>query len=273
MTELDLLTKEEAMTQTENQIVDQSLDSSIKNEMEFLRLSAIDGSDIGAQETGDSNQTTEEVDRPLASKYPLKYRWQMWFWRANQGVKVVWSQALQKVCQPFDTIEDFWRLYHHILCVHQLVPPSDYYVFKEGITPMWEDSHNINGGKWTLDFAKTANRTVNPHLNEIWLEVLLCLIGEGFNEFSEDICGAVVNIRAKEDRISVWTANAHKSVANLKIGEILKIRSGYEGKMKYEAHSTSQKIAEEKDRLFEKDHRINVSSKPRAKPIRRSCVF
>ena len=284
MTELDLLAQEEVVTQTVDQMADQTLDSNMNNEMEFLRLSAIDGSDIAKEDIEANTQAEDDsaikdevvmddsLDRPMTSKYPLKYRWQMWFWRANQGVKVVWTQALQKVCQPFDTIEGFWRLYHHILCVHQLVPPSDYYVFKEGMRPMWEDPHNINGGKWTLDFPKTANRMVNPHLDEIWLEVLLCLIGEGFNEFSEDICGAVVNIRSKDDRISVWTANAHKSVANLKIGEILKIRSGYEGKMKYEAHSTSQKIAEEKDRLF--DTRINIPSKSRAKPqVRRSCVF
>lgn len=136
---------------------------------------------------------------------------------------------------------------------------------------MWEDSHNINGGKWTLDFPKGPNREVNPHLDEIWLEVLLCLIGEGFNEFGEEICGAVVNIRSKEDRISVWTSNANKSVANLKIGEILKIRSGYESKIKYEAHSTTQRIAEAKDRLF--DTKLTISSKPRSKPYRRSCVF
>ncbi len=147
------------------------------------------------------------------------------------------------------------------------VPPSDYCVFKEGIKPMWEDVHNINGGKWILEFSKGLNRESNPHLDEIWLEVLLCLIGEGFNDFGEEICGAVVNIRSKEDRISVWTANANKSVANLKIGEILKMRTGYEGKLKYEAHSTSQKIAQEKERVVKPKTLITT------KPMRRSCIF
>jgi len=62
----------------------------------------------------------EILGKPLANRYPLKCRWQLWFWRAKQGIKVVWEEALQQVCKPFDTIEDFWRLYHHIICVEQL---------------------------------------------------------------------------------------------------------------------------------------------------------
>ena len=34
-------------------------------------------------------------------------------------------------------------------------------------------------------------------LDNYWLETLLCLIGEAFDEQSDDICGAVVNIRGK----------------------------------------------------------------------------
>jgi hypothetical protein len=63
---------------------------------------------------------SETLGKPVVNRYPLKYRWQLWFWRADQGVKVVWEEALQQVCKPFATIEDFWRLYHHIICVQQL---------------------------------------------------------------------------------------------------------------------------------------------------------
>ena len=37
-------------------------------------------------------------------------------------------------------------------------------------------------------------------LDNYWLETLLCLIGEAFDEQSDDICGAVVNIRGKGAR-------------------------------------------------------------------------
>ncbi|CAG2182480.1 unnamed protein product, partial [Oppiella nova] len=119
--------------------------------------------------------TDKEVDKEVGqpsrgpalnrSRHPLTYGWQLWFWRADPGVKVVWRQALQRVCKPFHTIEDFWCLYHHIVCVQQLVPPSDYCVFKAGVEPMWEDSHNILGGKWSLEFPKSAHKQTDPRLD------------------------------------------------------------------------------------------------------------
>lgn len=42
-----------------------------------------------------------------------------------------------------------------------------------------------------------------------WCEQLLSLIGEQFSEPSE-ICGGVVNIRVKGDRLALWTRTASK---------------------------------------------------------------
>lgn len=61
---------------------------------------------------------------------------------------------------------------------------------------MWEDEANNRGGRWTL----TLNRSQREELNKLWLDTVLCLIGEAFDH-SEDICGAVVNVRAKGDKI------------------------------------------------------------------------
>jgi translation initiation factor 4E len=70
---------------------------------------------------------------------------------------------------------------------------------------------------------------------------ILCLIGEAF-EHSDEICGAVVNIRGKGDKIGtnfqlklvsvclkscvvgVWTSDANKGNAVLEIGKKLKER-------------------------------------------------
>ena len=47
---------------------------------------------------------------------------------------------------------------------------------------------------------------------------LLCLIGEAFDEQSDEICGAVVNIRNKGDKLGVWTRDFKQQDAILKIG-------------------------------------------------------
>ena len=97
----------------------------------------------------------------------------------------------------------------------------DYSLFKEGIKPMWEDSHNEEGGKWLLQVAK-QHRTVT--LDKFWLEIMMCLIGEAFGENGIIVNGAVVNLRAKADKVSVWLADAKDSDAIMSIGRCIKNR-------------------------------------------------
>lgn len=47
---------------------------------------------------------------------------------------------------------------------------------------------------------------------------LLLMIGEAFEEHSDEICGAVVNVRSKGDKIGVWTADVKKSDSIVRIG-------------------------------------------------------
>lgn len=47
---------------------------------------------------------------------------------------------------------------------------------------------------------------------------LLCLVGEAFDDYSDDVCGAVVNIRTKGDKIAVWTSDYENREAVTHIG-------------------------------------------------------
>ena len=55
----------------------------------------------------------------------------------------------------------------------------------------------------------------------MFLFQLLCLIGETFEEFSENVCGATVNIRNKGDKLGVWTSDAGNPEANVRIGYVM----------------------------------------------------
>lgn len=54
--------------------------------------------------------------------------------------------------------------------------PCDYYVFKEGIIPMWEDENNIKGGRWSLEFPKGTRGERNPNLDEVWRNLVIIII-------------------------------------------------------------------------------------------------
>ena len=80
------------------------------------------------------------------------------------------------------------------------MPGCDYSLFKDGIEPMWEDEKNKRGGRWLITLNKQQRRS---DLHRFWLETLLCLIGESFDDYSDDVCGAVVAVRAKGDKIAI----------------------------------------------------------------------
>lgn len=127
---------------------------------------------------------------------------------------------------------------------------------------MWEDPRNHNGGRWLISLDKKQR---SSELDNYWLEVvscnecyhysknlscihnipfqILCLIGEAFEEHSDDICGAVVNIRPKGDKLSIWTSDCTNKEGILKIGQKLKERLGIQAKgtIVYEAHLDSMK--------------------------------
>ena len=57
---------------------------------------------------------------------------------------------------------------------------------------------------------------------------LLCLIGEAFEEYSDEISGAVVNIRNKGDKLGLWTQDASRSEATKRIGLVSIVHGSFD---------------------------------------------
>ncbi|XP_036167774.1 eukaryotic translation initiation factor 4E type 1B [Myotis myotis] len=163
----------------------------------------------------------------------LQNRWALWFFKNDRSRS--WQDNLQLVT-TFDTAEDFWAIYSHIQLASKLSSGCDYALFKDGIEPMWEDARNKRGGRWLVSLAKQQRHT---ELDRLWLETLLCLIGESFEEYSQEVCGAVINIRTKGDKIAVWTREAENQMGVLYIGRVYKECLGLSTKtiIGYQAHA------------------------------------
>ncbi|XP_045140727.1 eukaryotic translation initiation factor 4E type 1B isoform X1 [Echinops telfairi] len=208
--------------------------------------------------------------------HSLENRWALWFFKNDSSQ--AWQDNLHLIIK-FDTVEDFWAVYGHIQLASKLSSGCDYALFKDGIRPMWEDSRNKRGGRWLVSLAKHQRHskldrlwleTVSGHWDGhgrgwCWLEdggqwvcvgrhpcarakaftvfllgaQLLCLIGESFEEHSQEVCGAVVNIRTKGDKISVWTREAENQASVLHIGHVYKQHLGLSTKaiIGYQAHA------------------------------------
>lgn len=97
------------------------------------------------------------------------------------------------------TVEEFWSVYNHLARVSRLPASTDYFLFQEGVRPMWEDDANKDGGRWTLRLPKS----VTAHAFE---NLCLALIGEQFE--SDDVCGIACSVRFQDNNLSIWLRNA-----------------------------------------------------------------
>jgi translation initiation factor 4E len=121
-----------------------------------------------------------------------------------------WMEDIKRVIS-FDSVEEFWGLYNNIIPPSQLPQKANYYLFKDGIIPAWEDEANKNGGKWSIQLPKDKNR---PNVDKMWLYTMLAAIGETFDPYLTSgeeaspqslITGVIVSTRPQFYRISIWT--------------------------------------------------------------------
>ena len=165
-----------------------------------------------------TSAASKDVTLDLTNKHPLEHSWTFWFDNPNGKQKqTTWGQTLRSV-YTFKTIEDFWCLYNNVVPPSRLVTGADLHVFKEGIEPKWEDPLCANGGKWTVSYTKATSKS---NTDASWLNLLLAMIGEQFAE-SDEICGAVVSVRNRGDRIALWTKTASNEAGQISIGKALK---------------------------------------------------
>ncbi|XP_037298967.1 eukaryotic translation initiation factor 4E-like isoform X1 [Manduca sexta] len=164
-------------------------------------------------------------------KHPLERKWSYWMYTDKSSV---WEKNLVKLT-TFDTVEDFWCLYHHMKLPTELKVGQDYMVFKDGITPMWENEANKKGGRWIIGFEKKTFK----EMDRIWLGVILLMIGENFMH-PDLVCGALVNVRAKS-KICLWTRSVDEK-QNCEVARKIKNRLGLYSRLHFYMHESKTSL-------------------------------
>ncbi|XP_052179976.1 eukaryotic translation initiation factor 4E-2 [Diospyros lotus] len=162
----------------------------------------------------DDSSSAKSMTTAVAERHPLEHSWTFWFdspsAKTKQSAKQSdWGSSIRPIF-TFSTVEDFWSVYNNIRHPSNLTVGADFHCFKNKIEPKWEDPVCANGGKWTVTFARGKSDTC-------WLYTLLAMIGEQFDH-GDEICGVVVNVRGKQERVALWTKNAANESAQISIG-------------------------------------------------------
>ncbi|XP_044495316.1 eukaryotic translation initiation factor 4E-1-like [Mangifera indica] len=157
------------------------------------------------------NEPSKKSTAVIHQPHPLEHSWTFWFDNPSAKSKqATWGSSMRSI-YTFSTVEQFWSLYNNIHHPSKLAVGADFYCFKHNIEPKWEDPVCANGGKWTLIFSRGKS-------DQCWLYTLLALIGEQFDH-GDEICGVVVNVRGRQEKIGLWTKNAANEAAQLSIGK------------------------------------------------------
>ncbi|AES64084.1 putative translation Initiation factor eIF-4e [Medicago truncatula] len=189
-------------------------------------------------EEGEINDDdSSAISKPLTAghqSHPLENSWTFWFDNPQTKSKQqAWGSSIRPV-YTFSTVEEFWSIYNNIHHPSKLAIGADFHCFKHKIEPKWEDPICANGGKWTVQFSRGKSDTS-------WLYTLLAMIGEQFDH-GDEICGAVVNVRSRAEKISIWTKNAANEAAQVSIGKQWKEFLDYNETIGFIFHDDAKKL-------------------------------
>ncbi|XP_078440400.1 eukaryotic initiation factor 4E protein [Wolffia australiana] len=181
-------------------------------------------------EVARQQQEVESVGKP----HQLERKWTFWFdnqSKPKQGA--AWGASLRKA-YTFDTVEEFWCLYDQVFRPSKILVNAEFHCFRAGVEPKWEDPECADGGKWSLVCGRKST------LESMWLETLMALIGEQFDE-TEDICGVVASVRQRQDKLALWTGNASNEALQMSIGRKWKEIIDYNDSITYSFHDTAKR--------------------------------
>lgn len=127
-----------------------------------------------SQADADEKEVRTVFDNPtnFNVKHPLYNSWVLWFdnplHKGSSSAKErreTWGANLHEVVK-LNSVEEFWGLYNNIVPPSNLPQSANYYLFKEGIQPAWEDPANGNGGKWSVQLPREKHRN---EIDKLWL--------------------------------------------------------------------------------------------------------
>ncbi|KAJ1377929.1 Translation Initiation factor eIF- 4e [Sesbania bispinosa] len=182
----------------------------------------------------DSSAISKPPSAVVRQPHPLENSWTFWFDNPSAKSKqAAWGSSIRPI-YTFATVEEFWSIYNNIHHPSKLAVGADFHCFKHKIEPKWEDPICANGGKWTMTFSKGKSDTS-------WLYTLLAMIGEQFDH-GDEICGAVVNVRNRQEKIALWTKNASNEAAQVSIGKQWKEFLDYNDTIGFIFHEDAKKL-------------------------------
>jgi len=155
--------------------------------------------------------TTSKMSTNNASFNQLKCKWNL---LAHLPQDPDWTvKSYKKICQ-FKTVEETIGITETLPA--DLIKNCMLFIMRDGITPMWEDPKNRNGGCFSY---KVSNKNVF----EVWRDITYVLVGDtiGSNStFVNCVTGITVSPKKNFCIVKIWTTNCDHQNPQIVTSEI-----------------------------------------------------
>jgi hypothetical protein len=146
----------------------------------------------------------------------LKHKWNLW---AHLPQDTDWTVNSYEKIHQYSTVEDTIAISETLPEV--LVKNCMLFVMRNGISPMWEDPKNRNGGCFSY---KVTNKCVC----DVWRNLIFVLVGNTISaniQFVNSVTGITISPKKNFCIIKIWMTNCDHQNPSIVTNEILNLDS------------------------------------------------
>jgi hypothetical protein len=143
--------------------------------------------------------------------------WNLWYHHELNNWRVDGYRKIFHV----KNIKEFWDLHNNIDCLGGITN-QHFFLMRDNILPIWEDSANRNGGSWSIKLNDISN------VFNIWLKLSILMMGENIvkderHRISKLVVGLSLNLRNQNTCIiKIWNRDASLNSIKLLHDDITK---------------------------------------------------
>ena len=148
--------------------------------------------------TDSTMATASNTSSSISDFKRLKYKWNLW---AHLPQDADWTLKSYKKIFQFKHVEETIAITESL--PEGLVKNCMLFVMKDGISPMWEDPKNRNGGCFSY---KVSNKNVY----EVWRDLTFVLVGESISSnlpFVNSVTGITISPKKNFCIVKIWMTN------------------------------------------------------------------
>jgi len=144
-------------------------------------------------------------------KHFLQTKWCLWLRLPQGGGKPGQNWQDSQICgHKFGTVEDFWCMFNNVRGPFE-IGQCDYSIFRDTLQPAWEHPAFVKGGRITLSLpapVQRSNSKAPSRHNDVWLHLVLALIGENFDDVGGSLIGGLrVVVKRNSVKLEVWISD------------------------------------------------------------------